>query len=98
MQENSFIIIAKHLTNSVYAKQGVEFVEKVNENLDKMFYHPVLTFENHFKSDPESYNKLGRNYIFITGTRKLFTHCFKLAFQNILNIYKDTESYQNSRK
>jgi len=46
----------KHLSNSAWAKQGEEFaIEKVNKALDTLFWNPILTAENLYKTTPETY-------------------------------------------
>lgn len=76
----------------------MEFAKKVDENLEILFFNPILTGENIFKSHPETYREGGKNYILVKALRQLISDIFINSAKNIRKIYQNKEQYKNSRK
>lgn len=56
--------------NSEWFGPASEFIKKqIEEPLNVIFWHPVLTAQNTFDADAESYKKGGRSYILLAVLR-----------------------------
>mgnify|MGYP006976774158 CR=1 FL=1 len=68
--DNNFIFNPKHISCSATAEQTIQFInDEVRPALDTLFWGPVLTFENMFKSSPKTYRLDRRNYLLLRAIR-----------------------------
>jgi len=95
----NFIFDAKHLTGSGYALQGVEFAkETLTKNLNTLFLGPVLTFENTFKSAPESHRQSGKSFILLRVMRLNFQKIIKRVIKNFFKSWGNRTEYKQAKK
>mmetsp|Transcript_13061 Transcript_13061/g.14999 ORF Transcript_13061/g.14999 Transcript_13061/m.14999 type:complete len:362 (+) Transcript_13061:670-1755(+) len=99
LTKNNFIFEPKHLTQSARAAQSIEFLRKdFEKNLDALFWSPVLTYQNLFKTAPENYRFGTRSFFLIRVIRKTFTKVFFNIFKNFGKRIKNKELYKSSRE
>jgi len=94
--ENNFIFETKHITNSAEDMQSMEFATNIlAKHLEVLFWSPILTFENLFKSAPENYRMGMKSYILMKAMRLHFQKIFKNV---VINMYKSWTNRKEYRK
>jgi len=84
MTQNNFF--EKVTRNEEWVGPACEFIKKqIKEPLDVVFWHPVLTTQNTFDADPESYRKGGRSYILLAVLRM---NLQKILSRSVKGIYQ----------
>jgi hypothetical protein len=90
--DSNFIFRAKHITGSALAGQAIEFVNnEVKPNLEALFWSPILTYENLFKSSAKTYKMDRRSYILLRAIRLNFQRVFLNIFKNWSQIRQNRE-------
>jgi hypothetical protein len=97
--ENNFIFNPSHITNSGEALQAVEFATgSLAKHLEILFYSPVLTAENMFKSAPENYRLNARSYILLKALRLHFTQLLKVIPISFYKMCTNRKEYKESKQ
>ncbi|CAD8157619.1 unnamed protein product [Paramecium pentaurelia] len=88
------ILNQTHMTNTLFAQQGIECIlQKIKKPLDLIFLNPILTWQNLFKSSPDSYAKDSKNYLLINYMLKVGYRAFTQSSRNIYHMIRQKEAY-----
>jgi len=97
--DKNFIFDPKHVTNSAAAIQGVEFATTVlQKNLDTLFWSPILTYENGFKSDPQGWRQNQKSYMIVKAIRLHFQKVFGSVVKNMFKSWTNRKEYKGAKK
>ncbi|KAM3137848.1 hypothetical protein pb186bvf_010091 [Paramecium bursaria] len=93
------IINPIHLTNSLKAEQGIEFIhEKIKKPLDTLFLNPALAWQNIFKLSISGLKKDPNNRLLLPSVFRLTRRAFRQIPINIYQILSDQASYNTSKQ